>query len=175
MNYTITNVKVSVKSTPIALSNVLKLEGVIKTYNNFIVLQSKYTYTIFKTSKLSENHINITKIPKLEKIEDAIENLKQHVQFSTKKVTVDNIIASIKLGYRIDLVSVCEKKLFESMKYNSDIFPGLYVKFGIGTAILFHSGRIVLVGVKNEKDLQCLTQSIFASINMLSMMKEAGA
>jgi hypothetical protein len=26
------------------------------------------------------------------------------------------------------------------MKYNSDIFPGLYVKFDIGTAILFHSG-----------------------------------
>jgi sRNA-binding regulator protein Hfq len=68
MNYTITNVKVSVKSTPIALSNVLKLEGVIKTYNNFIVLQSKYTYTIFKTSKLSENHINIKKYQNWKKL-----------------------------------------------------------------------------------------------------------
>ena len=81
-----------------------------------------------------------------------------------KQIKVDNIIATLNIQKPIDLVSVCEKKLFESIKYNNEKFPGLFVKFKEGTAILFHSGKIVLVGCKTKKDLKCLTLNICAVI-----------
>jgi TATA-box binding protein (TBP) (component of TFIID and TFIIIB) len=84
-----------------------------------------------------------------------------------KLLTVDNIMANLDFKRRIDLISVCEKKLFENIKYNSEVFPGLYVKYLIGTAILFHSGQIVVVGAKNIENLECLIQNIFAGMKML--------
>lgn len=167
MCYNISNVKVSIKTSPIALNTVLALKLSVKNYKNFIVLKDKYTYTIFKTNLKFENHINITKIPKLSKITDSINHLKSYIVFSLIDMKIDNIIATLKHNQPIDLVSVCERKLFESMKYNNERFPGLFVKFEIGTAILFHSGKIVLVGCKNENDLKCLTTSIFAVIKTL--------
>ncbi len=100
-------------------------------------------------------------------VQDSIDHLKKYLDFSVKNVSIDNIIATLKLDHPIDLVSVCEKKLFKSMKYNNEKFPGLFVKFEIGTAILFHSGKIVLVGCKNEKDLECIRSNIYAAMKML--------
>lgn len=171
MSYNICNVKVSVKSTPIALDKVLLLKGKVekvKDCKNFVVLTDVYSYTIFKTNnKLLENHINITNIPNLEKVQNAIEHLQKHLEFCVKLLTVDNIMANLDFERRIDLISVCEKKLFDNIKYNSEVFPGLYVKYLIGTAILFHSGQIVVVGAKNIENLECLIQNIFAGMKML--------
>ena len=163
----ITNIKVSIKTSQIPLNNVLELKIPLKNYKNFVVVKDKYTYSIFKTNAKSENHINITKIPTLLEVQDSIDHLKKYLDFSVKNVSIDNIIATLKLDHPIDLVSVCEKKLFKSMKYNNEKFPGLFVKFEIGTAILFHSGKIVLVGCKNEKDLECIRSNIYAAMKML--------
>ena len=171
MSYNICNVKVSVKSTPIALDKVLLLKGKVekvKDCKNFVVLTDVYSYTIFKTNnKLLENHINITNIPNLEKVQNAIEHLQKHLEFCVKLLTVDNIMANLDLERRIDLISVCEKKLFENIKYNSEVFPGLTVKFDKGSAKFFHSGKIVILGVKNIIDLKCLIQNICAVMNTL--------
>lgn len=164
MNFKITNVKVSLKTTPISLNNVLNLPFQTNNHRNFIVVKAKYTYSIFKTNKMLENHINITKIPKIKKVKKAIKYLKKYLNFEVKNITIDNIIATFKIDHKIDLVSVCEEKLFKTMKYNSEKFPGLYVKFEEGTAILFHSGSIVIVGCKNEKDIECLMLNISAAI-----------
>lgn len=162
MNFNIRNVKVSLKTSAIALNNVLGLLCNVKNYKNFVVLKNKYTYTIFKTNSSNENHINITKIPTLEKVSNAIDHLKQLIDFSVNSVKIDNIIATLKTGVQIDLVSVCENKLFDNMKFNSETFPGLFVKFEKGTAIIFHSGNIVLLGLKNLSELKCLTENICA-------------
>ena len=176
MCYKISNVKISIKTSPISLNTVLDLQFKnkkftniknLKNYKNFVVLKEKYTYSIFKTNSKSENHINITKIPNLTEIQESIKHLKKYLDFSLKTLQVDNIIATLKHKNPIDLVSVCERKLFDSMKYNNERFPGLFIKFDVGTAILFHSGKIVLVGCKKEADLQCLTTNIFAVINKL--------
>ena len=165
MKFKISNVKVSLKTHPISLNNVFKIKKPFKSYKNFVVVKSKYTYSIFKTnSKLEENHINITKIPSLHKVPKAIKYLKRYLDFSEKSRKIDNIIATFKLEKPIDLISICEKKLFESIKYNNESFPGLFVKFKQGTAILFHSGKVVLVGCKTKKDLKCLTSNICAVI-----------
>jgi TATA-box binding protein (TBP) (component of TFIID and TFIIIB) len=160
----ITNVKVSLKTSPIILDNVRSKNDYIKHYKNYLVLKSKYTYVIFKTNKNSENHVNITKIPSIETIDDAISCLKLIVDFKVLSVTVDNIIATLKCFKYIDLVSVCEKKLFNQIKYNNETFPGLFVITDIGTAILFHKGNIVLVGCKNEKNLLSLAGIIKTTI-----------
>lgn len=174
--YNIRNVKVSVKTSPIALNNVLNLKleeeknvksWNIKNFKNFVVLKHKYTYTIFKTNQNSQNHINITKIPSIKKVKKAVKHLQKYLDFEVISLKVDNIIATLKTGKKIDLVSVCERKLFENMKFNSETFPGLFVKFDKGTAILFHSGNIVLLGLKNKKDLKCLTKNICAVMNIL--------
>ena len=155
MKFEISNVKVSIKTSPISLNNVLEINLPLKSYKNYVVIKSKYTYSIFKTNSHLENHINITKIPNLKEVLNSIEHLKKYF---------DNIIATLNIQKPIDLVSVCEKKLFESIKYNNEKFPGLFVKFKEGTAILFHSGKIVLVGCKTKKDLKCLTLNICAVI-----------
>ena len=169
MKYKIRNVKISVKSTPISLNRVLLLSGkveYVKDCKNFVVMTDTYSYTIFKTVKL-ENHINITKIPNLEKVQDAIQQLKKHFKFCAKLIRVDNIMATIDIERPIDLISVCEKKLFENIKYNSEVFPGLTVEFDKGSARFFHSGKIVILGVKNIIDLKCLIQNICAVMNTL--------
>ena len=169
MKYKIRNVKISVKSTPISLNRVLLLSGkveYVKDCKNFVVMTDTYSYTIFKTVKL-ENHINITKIPNLEKVQDAIQQLKKHFKFCAKLIRVDNIMATLNIERPIDLISVCEKKLFENIKYNSEVFPGLTVEFDKGSARFFHSGKIVILGVKNIIDLKCLIQNICAVMNTL--------
>jgi TATA-box binding protein (TBP) (component of TFIID and TFIIIB) len=138
----------------------------VKDCKNFVVMTDTYSYTIFKTVKL-ENHINITKIPNLEKVQDAIQQLKKHFKFCAKLIRVDNIMATIDIERPIDLISVCEKKLFENIKYNSEVFPGLTVEFDNGSATFFHSGKIVILGVKNIIDLKCLIQNICAVMNTL--------
>jgi len=171
MKYKIRNVKISVKTTPIALNNVLLLSNKVqkvKDCKNFVVLKDTYTYSIFKTNKKKlENHINITNIPNLEKVQDAIQHLKKHFKFCAKHVKIDNIMATSNVGKPIDLISVCERKLFENIKYNSEVFPGLHVKFEKGSVILFHSGKIVIVGTKNKQDLKCLIQNISAAMKTL--------
>jgi TATA-box binding protein (TBP) (component of TFIID and TFIIIB) len=169
MKYKIRNVKISVKSTPISLHRVLLLSGkveYVKDCKNFVVMTDTYSYTIFKTVKL-ENHINITKIPNLEKVQDAIQQLKKHFKFCAKLIRVDNIMTTLDIKRPIDLISVCEKKLFENIKYNYEVFPGLTVEFEKGSARFFHSGKIVILGVKNIIDLKCLIQNICAVMNTL--------
>ncbi len=49
-----------------------------------------------------------------------------------------------------DISKTCN---FKNLKYNNEKFPGLFVKFETGTVILFHSGKLVIVGCKTEKDI----------------------
>lgn len=163
MEYKITNVKVSLKIEPISLDNVKECKKSMK--KNFLVVREKYTYSIYKTSKTSNtNHINITGIPSLNKIEDSINNLHNFLDFKLLSSKIDNIIANFKLKNCIDLISICEKKKFPIIKYNSELFPGAFVKFDKGSAILFHTGSVVVMGCKSEEDLKCLIKNIYAVI-----------
>ena len=53
---------------------------------------------------------------------------------------------------------------FENIKYNNEKFPGVFLKFKIGTVILFHSGKLVIVGCKNIENIECLISKICAHI-----------
>ena len=166
--YQIANVKVSLKTSPLVLDTVYKnlitQSIVCKQYNNFLVVKSKFTYIIFKTNKKFENHINITKIPSVSNIFEAILLIKLLTNCEVAHQQIDNIIATTKHQSKLCLKDIIEKKTFKSIKYNNEKFPGLFLKFKEGTAILFHSGKIVIVGCKSIETLECLLSTIVANI-----------
>ena len=160
-SYRITNVKVSIKTSEIILDNVVYDETCMKRYKNFLVIKSQYTYIIFKTNKKKNvTHINITKIPSISDINNSILFLKTIIDFEVYNTTVDNIIATFKHFDCLNLWTICEKELFKCIKYNNESFPGLFVSTDQGTAILFSTGSIILVGCKKEKDLDILYDHI---------------
>ena len=129
-----------------------------------LVVKSKYTYIIFKTNKNSENHINITKIPSVDQVFEAIELIKELTYCLVLSQTIDNIIATTNTFKQLNLKDIVLKKKFQTIKYNNEKFPGLFIKFDKGTAIIFHSGKIVIVGSKSIEDIECLLENISVNI-----------
>ena len=169
MVFTIGNVKVSVKTCSLPLhivSEKLKTFQIpFKEHNNFLVAKSNYTFIIFKAKlNCNTNHINITKIPCLSKIVDAVDEIEKLLNCKTSQLTIDNISATSKYPLQLDLVQIVNQNKFPQIKYNNQAFPGLFLKFQSGTAILFHSGKINIVGCKREKDLEWILKEIFANI-----------
>lgn len=169
--FKIVNVKVSLKTSAIFLDNVSDIAKVkklfCKNYKNFVVLKSKYTYIIFKVNKAGKNHVNITKIPAICDIVDAVNYFKEHIiDCVTDNITIDNISATASTNHRLNLKQIVlnndYKHLtnFVALKYNNQLFPGLFLKFHTGTVIIFHSGKCVIVGCKDETSITCLTQNI---------------
>jgi TATA-box binding protein (TBP) (component of TFIID and TFIIIB) len=168
MSYKIANVKVSIKTLSLSLDivfNCLTLKGLkCKNYTNFLVIKNKFTYIIFKTNNKNENHINITKIPSLSHVKEALETIKTLTHCFITSSKIDNIIATTNAHRKLNLEKIVSEKKFKQIKYNNEKFPGLFLKFTNGTAIIFHSGKIVLVGCKSEEALKCLIKKIFACI-----------
>ena len=168
MSYKIANVKVSLKTSPLSLDivfNNLSSKGYnCRAYQNFLVIKTEFTFIIFKTNSKGENHINITKIPNLSFIKKAIEIIERLTFCQVKSNTIDNIIATTSVSYNLNLNKIVEERKFSKIKYNNEKFPGLFLKFEKATAILFHSGKIVIVGSKSEKNIECLITKIFANI-----------
>lgn len=169
MQFKVANVKVSVKIQATPLDIVLELARanniLAKLYPNYIVLKAKYTFIIFKSSKKNNsNHINITKIPNISAISLAILEIESILKCVHFNLSVDNIIASSNLYKPLDLIEIVKQKSFDKIKYNNQKFPGLFITFSKGTAIIFHSGKIVIVGCKRISQIKCILKKIFAHI-----------
>lgn len=167
MNYFITNIKVSLKSQRLCLNSVQKVLAEKKItftkFTNFLVIRHEYTYILFKTGKNNNNHINITKIKHLENIDKAVENI-NHMLFECGFCEiyrkVDNITASVNIKKSVDLLSLVSFFKNEKISYNPEKFPGIFIKFSIGTVILFHTGRCIIIGTKKTSDIECLVQKL---------------
>jgi hypothetical protein len=167
--YNVANVKVSLKTSKIFLDNVHvvanKKNLYCKNYKNFIVVKSNFTYIIFKSrEQQSESHINITKIPKVSKICEAIEVIRSLINCNIISYKIDNIIATTNLRRELNLALISKNCKLENLKYNNEKFPGIFIKFDKGTVILFHSGKLVIVGCKSEEYIQCLIRKICVHI-----------
>jgi hypothetical protein len=171
MEYKITNIKLSVKCRNLCLDTV---EGYLsenkipfKKFNNYIVTKLTYTYIIFKKNiKSSENiyHINITKLDSFECLNESINNIKLMSKDSDIcSYTIDNITVSTDFKKTINLLQLLNKLPNEiSATYNSETFPGIFLKYKIkkGTAILFHTGKCVLLGCKNLNNIEYILDSL---------------
>lgn len=166
MSYNITNIKISLKTSFLCLDTVVSIlqEKAIahKRYSNFIVIRDLYTYIIFKQGCNGRNHVNITKLKVLADIDLSIKHLCSVLltcHIVEYKRVIDNITASINLERQFNLLEIT--KIFPGhCSYNTEKFPGLFLKFNCGTIILFHTGKCILIGAKTESDIQCLIAKI---------------
>lgn len=135
-----------------------------KKFGNFISFRKKFSFVVFKPSKDNLTHVNITRVP----------NFNGHVTKSLKILTkllnrkilssmVDNIIATTDLKKKVLLNDIIKNKSINYM-YNSERFPGLFIKFNWGTSIVYHSGKIVIVGCKTIENLHKIREWLLANI-----------
>ena len=142
-------------------------------YNNFLVLKDKFTYILFKPKREEDIcHLNITKIKNFEYINEAIELGETLFQGRILKnsINIDNITATFNLQKSINLKKFYEKYSKEySIRYNNERFPGLHFKNKKGTLIIFHTGKITVVGCKSKENLiylQNLLWKLTANMNL---------
>jgi len=161
MDYKITNIKVSVKSPTICLDTAIKMLLDLnirhRKYLNYIVIQSKYTYIIFKPKcRDGMNHVNITKIPHFGEIENAKMHLCDLLKLEIFSAPViDNITVSTKFENNCTPSNLI--LLFSNtcrITFNQETFPGVFLKFSYGTAIVFHTGRCILIGCKTIENIE---------------------
>ena len=167
---TVHNIKVSATLPATSLDNVIRhlttQKIPLKQYSNYISFKLQHTYVIFRSGKKDTNHINITQIKSVPQISTAIADLEKCLNQPVTFLQIDNIIATCQTPTNLILEDIVSGQLFESIKYNNEIFPGLFVKFPQGTIIIFHSGKIVFVGFKNLDDLKWISSIVLAHISI---------
>ena len=114
-----------------------------------------YTATIYQSGKYIIPGVKLfEEIPKLFQemkcvLQDILDtSLLQYPQ-------IRNIVASAELGYPVDLTSVCSTLFSNGYQpdYEPETFPGLIIHLDQGTINLFSSGKYILLGTTQEKDL----------------------
>lgn len=186
----LTNIKISLKSSDLSLhtvSNKAHQQGYkVSCRNNFILLRREYLLTIFKNKiGSSVNHINVTKIKVFSEITSILKKLKDlGINCSENSVVIDNITGQLDTSQIINLRKIVTSNIQHiinnyrtdiciRVKYNNETFPGAFLKFSkdrrkLGTSIIFHSGKVIFVGCKTEKDLKCLSHLTHVIILLMS-------
>jgi TATA-box binding protein (TBP) (component of TFIID and TFIIIB) len=164
----IRNVKLSVKiqSCPLDIVTERLREKVIpyKNFGNYVSFTKKFSFVVFKPSSNGLTHINITKVPHLGKsVKRSLKVIKKLLKTKIVSYKLDNIIATSDLGKKISLSKIAQTNDFKVL-YNNERFPGLFIKFDEGTVILYHSGKVVIVGCKTVRRIEEITEWLSANI-----------
>lgn len=167
--FEIKNVKISLKLKELSLNTVLEYLDVnncrYKTKSNYVIIESKYIYIVFKPKNRLITHINVTKISDLSEVDTAVDNLITKIfptlDIIVHKVVVDNITAVFNVNKTVNLPEIIKNnKNFYQITYNNEKFPGMFIKFDVGTLIVFYTGKVIAVGCKNENDLAFLFEEL---------------
>jgi len=72
---------------------------------------------------------------------------------NTSEIKIENIVGTADLNHEIDLESISSN--LGTYTYEPEQFPGVIFRFKNGRAVclIFSTGKIVVVGVKSEKEL----------------------
>lgn len=82
----------------------------------------------------------------------------------TIRIQVQNIVATGNLDSEVNL-EVLSKKLKNAL-YEPEQFPGLIYRPGLGpVALIFSTGKVVLVGNKDEKEMQEVFEELRRTVN----------
>lgn len=153
------NIKVSLKVNKLDnFSHSFSLKHVFfSIHKNFYVIRDKFTFILFKPRKHQTiAHLNITKIPHFDQIQEAV--LKAKDLFSCvleNTLRIDNITFTHCLRKPVNLPLLYNKfSPNYTLKYNNDLFPGLFYKSIKGTAVIFHTGNINILGCKSLTEIK---------------------
>ena len=138
---------------------------VFKQQRNIFIIKDLYSITIFKKPN-KQYHLNVTGIKSLKLVPDVIKWIfdiycSEHT-FELFCCKIDNITACFNLGYTISLSNLALQ--LTSSKYNPERFHAVYFKNDKGTAVIFSSGKINIVGAKSELDVMSLWRILQSTI-----------
>ena len=136
-----------------------------KQYPSYVTFYNKYNYILFTKSKNNKNHINITRLTNVDQITDALDILQQLISCNIVQHSIDNITATHDMQMEINLDNLICNKIFPSYRYNPERFPGMFVKDKNGSLIIFHSGKLVLLGCKSIEQLWILLDNVVMKLN----------
>ena len=159
----INNVKMSCK-IQLTQANNLSFNtdnSLIKFYNNFCVIKNKFTFIIFTKKKKGDTtyHVNITKIPNLICVNEALAKLSSIIneEHTIQQKRIENLTCLHQIDKTINL-----KQLYKilninnqnvlNFRYRPEKFPGMFLSFKNCTVLLFSNGKIVIIGASNEED-----------------------
>ena len=163
----IRNIKLSVKldkcPLDIAIEKLTAKKVSYKNHGNFISFTHIFSFVLFKPSKNGQTHVNVTKVPQFKKhIKKSLLVIEKLMCRKVINFTVDNIIATTDLEKKVNLEEITKQR--KNIVYNSERFPGLFIKFTQGTSIVYHSGKIVIVGCKTVHRLKKIEKWLHAHI-----------
>ena len=149
--------KINLEKTATILMHSSEIAYIPEQFPGLVVKikQPKTSALVFGSGKMV-----ITGAKSAEEISSAVQVLKEKLKASattkgpkTKnpRITVQNIVASGKIGYRIDLELAA--LLLESSMYEPEQFPGLIyrLKKPKTVLLLFQTGNVVCTGAKKEE------------------------
>lgn len=178
MDVNVSNVKISCKAQLFNTHHISFNRDIhMKQYNNFNVIKNKYAYIIFTKSKTGHKfHVNITKIPSLDHIPKAIEELKNIIEnpFSVEELKIENITCLHVFNKEINLIEIFQNIRSSEFstdiihtRYNPEKFPGMFIKLKMCSLLLFSSGKIVVIGATSEEKAK---DGIFLIVNMVKQV-----
>lgn len=74
--------------------------------------------------------------------------------------TLQNIVAIDDLDRKINLNNLALTLKLESYEFEPEVFPGLILRDESCTALIFSTGKIVIVGAKNTRDIGFLLDKV---------------
>jgi TATA-box binding protein (TBP) (component of TFIID and TFIIIB) len=167
--FEVKNIKISLKITKIPLNSVISQfedENLpYKIKNNYIILRKVFVYILFKPKNSEISHINITGIPNVESISNSIDILTKIILKSLiitpLDYKIDNLTAVYDYKKKIDQFKILNNSINNYLvRFNKEKFPGLFIKVELGTFIIFHTGKVNLVGCQNISHLQVLFEQL---------------
>ena len=164
IDLSINNVKLSCKLRLVQDANVsFNTDNcLIKYYPNFCVIKSKFTYIIFTKKKKPAHtfHVNITKIPNLFYVQEAITKLKEIIKekHAIENEKIENLTCfyykpqTINLRQILNNFNLIDNTNIIALRYRPEKFPGMFINFKNCTVLLFSNGKLVVIGASNETD-----------------------
>lgn len=104
--------------------------------------------------------------------EDIRKDLRKiNIEIKTPKIEIQNMVFSLELGVGVNLEHFVEKVL--DSYYSPELFPGLTFKIHdpSATFLIFSSGKCVLAGLKDIKDLRKAIDRLVQTVNKSGAIK----
>ena len=143
-----------------------KIEATIK--NNLLVIRHTYVYVLF-----SSGHVNITGVRSMMLVQDSIKTLESilHLKNNIISITIDNISAAADVKKPVNLYQLAQKNIQNvTIRFNLEKFPGLFFTTKHGTAIVFSSGKIIVIGVKQVVQAEECIEKLWRALHVHTKM-----
>lgn len=150
------NVKVVVNCGKVINFVIRDSDLVDNTQNNHIIRADNYTFTCYRKNP---EKIHVTGVKNFGSIRPMLEYLSERINcpyfILSNGLCVNNSTWHFSLKNEIDLPSLCSKHKtsgIKKWKFNPGTFPAFILKTELGSAVIFNSGKINILGCKSQRD-----------------------